>query len=100
MSASAVQPAVSGIQETHEENGGDQDARWKPVLALPCELAVDLPIVALKLRDFLSLHPGSVINTGWGVTRDVPVRVNGTVIGWGEMESIGSHLSVRLTELA
>jgi flagellar motor switch/type III secretory pathway protein FliN len=34
------------------------------------------------------------------VRRDVPLRVNGNVIGWSEFEVVGDTLAVRLTELA
>jgi flagellar motor switch/type III secretory pathway protein FliN len=67
---------------------------------LPCQLAVDLPLPDFKVADFLQLHPGSVIATGWRITQDVPLRINGTLIGWGEFDGSGSRLAVRLTELA
>ena len=76
------------------------DPRWRPVLPLRCLLAVDLPLHGIKVRNFLGLHIGSVVGTGWTATRDVPLQVNGIVIGWGEMESSSNCLAVRVTELA
>jgi flagellar motor switch/type III secretory pathway protein FliN len=67
---------------------------------LPCQLAVELPLPNFKVGDFLKLQPGSVIATAWKITRDVPLRVNGTLIGWGEFDGSGVRLGVRLTELA
>jgi flagellar motor switch/type III secretory pathway protein FliN len=79
---------------------GDEDARWRPVLGLPCELTVDLPLPGFKIADLLKLRAGSVIHAHWRLGRDVPLRLNGTVIGWSEFEVMGNNLAVRLTELA
>jgi len=99
MSAAAVavanpagKPAVQPVPEV-------EDPRWRPVMGLPCELTVDLSLPGFKVAGFLALRVGSVISTAWGVARDVPVRVNGTLIGSGEMEGSGSRLAVRITEL-
>jgi flagellar motor switch/type III secretory pathway protein FliN len=74
--------------------------RWQPVMNLPCQLTVDLGVPAFRVSDFLQLRPGSVIGTQWRVTHDLPLRVNGTLIAWAELEGAGNHLAVRLTELA
>jgi len=79
---------------------GEDDARWKPVLGLPCELTVDLPLPGFRIADLLKLRAGSVINAHWRLGRDVPLRLNGTVIGWTEFEVVADALAVRLTELA
>jgi flagellar motor switch/type III secretory pathway protein FliN len=49
---------------------------------------------------FLKLKPGSVLSTGWRLSRDVPLRINGTLIAWGEFEGTGGRLAVRVTEVA
>jgi flagellar motor switch/type III secretory pathway protein FliN len=77
-----------------------EDERWKRVLGLPCEFIVDLPVPGFKIADLLKLRTGSVINAHWRVGQDVPLRLNGTLIGWSEFEVIGDSLAVRLTELA
>ncbi len=79
--------------ETDEE-------RWQPVMGLPCELSVDLALPHFKVRDFMAVRIGSVLHTGWSMGRDVPLRVNGALIGWGELESISTRLAVRVTDLA
>ncbi len=77
-----------------------EDLRWRPVLDLPCHLTVDLPLPHFSVTDFLALSVGSVIGTSWRLAHDVPVRVNGNLIGWAEFEGAGKRLAVRLTELA
>jgi flagellar motor switch/type III secretory pathway protein FliN len=93
--ASAASSAESGTKPEVEE-----DARWRPVLGLPCELTVELPLPDFKIADLLSLRAGSVVEARWRVGQDVPLRLNGTLIGWSEFEVVGRSLAVRLTELA
>jgi flagellar motor switch/type III secretory pathway protein FliN len=93
------QPASEKLAAEKAETD-KEEACWRPVLGLPCQLVVELPLPDFKVADFLGLQPGSVIGTGWRITHDVPLRVNGTLIGWGEFDGSGNRLSVRLTELA
>jgi flagellar motor switch/type III secretory pathway protein FliN len=81
----------------HESEDG---LRWRPVLELPCELTVDLPLPAFKIADLLQLRLGIVINARWPLGQDVPLRLNGTLVGWIEFEVAGDSLAVRMTELA
>jgi len=86
-----------------EAGGGgeiEEDGRWRPVLGLPCEMIVDLPLPGFKIADLLKLRPGSVIDAHWRLGQDVPLRLNGTLLGWIEFEVMGNSLAVRLTELA
>ena len=86
--------------ETGDAGDTEEDARWRPVLGLPCELIVDLPLPGFKISDLLQLRLGSVIGAHWRLGHDVPLRLNGTLMGWIEFEVMGNSLAVRLTELA
>jgi flagellar motor switch/type III secretory pathway protein FliN len=77
-----------------------EESRWTPVLRLPCHLTVDLPVPAFTIGDLLKMQAGSAFATRWQVGHDVPLRINGTLIGWSEFEVVGQRLAVRLTELA
>lgn len=94
--AAAVMPTKPPANPVMEE----LEARWRPAMNLPCRLTVDLSFPNFKVSNLLALRAGSVIATHWQVTRDVPLRVNGTLIAWGELEAVGARLGVRLTELA
>lgn len=76
------------------------ETRWRPLLGLPAQLTVDLPLPDFTVADLLQLAVGSVMKTSWQVARDVPLRANDTLIGWSEFEAVGNRLAVRLTELA
>jgi flagellar motor switch/type III secretory pathway protein FliN len=98
--------ARANEKEKKEKEDADQissqqeEARWRPVLGLPCQLTVDLPLPSFTVADFLGLRPGSVLGTNWRLAHDIPLRINGTLIAWGEFEGAGSRMAVRLTELA
>ena len=82
-----------------QESTSDPDP-WTHVIALSCQLTVDMPLPEFKVADMLRLKRGSVINSHWRLGADVPLRVNGEVIAHGEFEVVGTQLAVRLTELA
>jgi flagellar motor switch/type III secretory pathway protein FliN len=67
---------------------------------LKCTITLDLPVVGFTIRGLLELRTGAIVETSCKATSDVPVRVNGTLIGWTEFEVIGNTLAVRITELA
>jgi flagellar motor switch/type III secretory pathway protein FliN len=89
-----------GAREQSEQIAEQEEARWQPVMGLPCRLTVELPVPHFRVSNCLALRSGSVIDTGWALTRDVPLRVNGTLIAWGELEGTASGVGLRLTELA
>jgi flagellar motor switch/type III secretory pathway protein FliN len=100
VSAAQAAPAVDKSKPPEKPAPESDDPRWQPVLRLPCQLTVELPIPLFKVSDFLALRTGSVVGTKWNMARDVPLRINGTLIGWGELEGAGNCLAVRLTEIA
>lgn len=81
------------MNETESKN-------WEAALNLRCELVVEVPVPRFTVEGLLSLKPQSVLNTHWPQTRDLPLRVNGQIVGWTEFEVIGERLAVRITELA
>jgi len=81
--------AAAGAQDPMEEFA------W-----LPCQLSVEIPVTRFTVGDLLNLKKGSIVSTGCHHASDVPLRANGLLIGWTEFEVIGTHLTVRITELA
>ena len=73
---------------------------WSQVLDLVCDLTVELPLPQLRVADWLALHERTVVDSRWRVGNDVPLRVNGELLGWCEFEIVENRLAVRLTELA
>jgi flagellar motor switch/type III secretory pathway protein FliN len=100
MAAAAAASPAGGETGRTAPAADSEEARWQPALGLPCQLTVDLPLPAFKVADYLKLRPGSVVATEWRVSHEVPLRINGRLIGWGEFEGSGNRLAVRLMELA
>ncbi len=73
---------------------------WEQALDFACSLTVELPLAHFTVRQALQLTPGMVLSSAWHQSADVPMRVNGRLIAWGEFEVIERALAVRLTELA
>lgn len=67
---------------------------------LPCTLALDLPVVNFTVGHLLNLTNGSVVETAYHQSSDLPLRVNGQLVGWTEFEVVGERLAVRLTDLS
>jgi len=67
---------------------------------LPCTLVLDIPVVRFTVGDLLSLAKGSIVETAYHQSSDLPLRVNGQLVGWTEFEVVGERLAVRLTDLS
>ena len=72
---------------------------WAEALWLPCQLQVDLAVPGFTIGDLLDLEEGSIIDSLWKQNADVPLRVNGLVIGYAEFEVMDAKSAVRVTEL-
>jgi flagellar motor switch/type III secretory pathway protein FliN len=83
-----------------ETSPADDSAAWARVRTLACELTVELILPDVKVRHLIHLQNGLVIDSRWAVGADVPVRINGTLVAWGEFEVVAGRLAVRITELA
>ena len=67
---------------------------------LPCTLALDIPVINFTVRDLLNLVPGAIVETAYHQSSDLPLKVNGQLVGWTEFEVVGDRLAVRLTDLS
>ncbi len=94
----APQPEVEQVTRLLEKPQERDPAEVLPWL--PCTLAVDLPVPRFTVRDLLHLSKGSIVETGYHQSSDLPLRVNGQLVGWTEFEVAGERLAVRLTDLS
>ena len=76
------------------------DDRLNSMPWLPCTLTLDVPVVHFTIADLLELKQGSIVQTAWHHTSDVPLRANQVLIGWTEFDVIEDRLVVRITEQA
>jgi flagellar motor switch/type III secretory pathway protein FliN len=86
---------VSSATERPPEADPNESFPW-----LPCTIALDLPVMNFTVRDLLNLTRGSIVETSYHQSSDLPLRVNGQLVGWTEFEVVGDRLAVRLTDLS
>jgi flagellar motor switch/type III secretory pathway protein FliN len=82
------------------ETAVSEEAMWQRVEQFPCRLTVELRVPLFTVGNLLRLNPGSVIETDWAQSTDVPLVVNKELVGWAEFEVVGEGLAVRVTEFA
>jgi len=104
-------PAANGADETgnsqalvaapvQAQQEADPLALSAPVLLLPVELDVAVPVRQFRVRNLLALQPGHLIESRWGHGEDVPLASGDVQLAWSEFEVIDAQLAVRVTRLA
>jgi flagellar motor switch/type III secretory pathway protein FliN len=101
----AVNPAMLMIDESPAKGPKlvDKSPERDPCELMPwllCTLALDIPVAKFTVGDLLSLANGSTVETAYHQSSDLPLRVNGQLVGWTEFEVVGERLAVRLTDLS
>lgn len=81
--------------DKRQDRSPDEALPW-----LPCTLTVDIPIRKFTVRNLMNLDRGSIVETDHHQSSDLPLRVNGQLVGWTEIEVVGDRLAVRLTDLS
>lgn len=80
----------------------DQTAKapeWRELGWLPFQVSLEVPAERFTVADLLALRPGQLVRTGWSQGTEVPLRANGQLIGWAEVEAVGDRIGARITEL-
>lgn len=100
---SNITKAGTGLGLPSGQHPADKSAERDPAEVLPwlpCTLAVDLPVINFTVGDLLNLTIGEIVETAYHQSSDLPLRVNGQLVGWTEFEVVGERLAVRLTDLS
>ena len=71
-----------------------------PLLRLPVELDVSIPVRDFRVRRLLALEAGQVIETQWAHGEDLPLASGEVQLAWSEFEVVESQLAVRVTRLS
>ena len=95
MSVAATQPMLDA--ETASPLAVDPAKRFPH---LPCRLTLQIPAHQFTVGDLLHLKAGSIVETVYHRSSDLPLHVNGQLVGWTEFEVVGERLAVRLTDLS
>lgn len=74
-------------------------ANFRLLQDVDVKLTVEIGSTSLSLRELLALGEGSVIELDRQANELLDVFVNGTLIGRGEVVTVGDRFGVRMTEL-
>ncbi len=74
-------------------------ANFKLLQDVDVRLTVEIGSTKLTLRELLALSESSVIELDRAANELLDVFVNGTLIGRGEVVTVGDRFGVRMTEL-
>ncbi|MDR6128843.1 flagellar motor switch protein FliN/FliY [Sphingomonas sp. SORGH_AS802] len=74
-------------------------ANFRLLQDVDVKLTVEIGSTHLSLRELLALGEGSVIELDRQANELLDVFVNGTLIGRGEVVTVGDRFGVRMTEL-
>ena len=75
-------------------------ANFRLLQDVDVRLSVEVGATKLKLRELLAMGESSVIELDRFANELLDVLVNGTLIGRGEVVTVGDRFGIRITELA
>jgi flagellar motor switch/type III secretory pathway protein FliN len=96
----------SGENASESEEGldGDPDVAVRRLPThleqLPVDLDVRVPLPGFSMRQLLSLKRGTVLETNWLASEDLPLSCGGEQFLWIEFEAVDDRLTARITRLA
>jgi flagellar motor switch/type III secretory pathway protein FliN len=70
------------------------------IRAIPVQVDVAVPVRNFRVRNVLALAPGTVIESRWSHSEDLPLAAGDVQLAWCEFEVIETQLGVRITRLA
>ena len=71
-----------------------------PLIGLPLQLDVMVPIPSFRIENLLALEKGIVIESHWHHADDIPVWCGGAQLAWAEFEVVEKKLAVRVTRIS
>ena len=77
----------------------EEHPQWPLLSRIPMRLTAGVPVPGFKVRDLLAMRAGSVVETAWPSTEDVPLRMGDVQLSWSEFEVVEGRMAVRLTRL-
>lgn len=94
-----TQPDAQSVADTPANTGASHNP-WDRLLYVPAAVSVEVPVAGLTVGDLFRLEKGSIVAADQLVVSNVPMRVGGRLIAWGEFQVAGEYLAARVAELA
>jgi flagellar motor switch protein FliN/FliY len=90
----------NSIVSVSAKSGPALPGNWAAFQQLTCRLDLEIPVPGFTIAALLRLTVNDVVNSHWLQGSDIPLHVNGKLIGWSEFEVIEERLAARLTQIA
>jgi flagellar motor switch/type III secretory pathway protein FliN len=62
-------------------------------------LTLEVPVINFTVGTLLRMSSGTLVESAWHQSTDIPLRVNGLLMAWTEFEVVGERLAARITDL-
>ncbi len=91
------QVSLESLQDTAAQEAGVDN--WGLVLDVVVPVSVDLGRCTMAIRDVMRIRAGSVVTLDKPLGEPVDLRINGEVIGSGEVVVVGDQIGIQIVDL-
>ncbi|NNE09166.1 MAG: flagellar motor switch protein FliN [Gemmatimonadetes bacterium] len=91
------QVSLESLQDTAAQEAGVDN--WGLVLDVVVPVSVDLGRCTMAIKDVMRIRAGSVVTLDKPLGEPVDLRINGEVIGSGEVVVVGDQIGIQIVDL-
>lgn len=91
------QVSLESLQDTTAQEAGVDN--WGLVLDVVVPVSVDLGSCTMAIKDVMQIRAGSVVTLDKPLGEPVDLRINGEVIGTGEVVVVGDQIGIQIVDL-
>lgn len=85
--------------ETPKVTDNDIQRNLEMIFDVPVNISAELGRSVIKIRDLLSLSPGSVVELERVAGEAIDLMVNGVLVGKGDVVVVNENFGLRITEI-
>jgi len=78
---------------------GSQQANLEMIIDVPIKVSAELGSSVIKVKDLLNLCPGAVVELDRQAGESIDLKVNGVLIGKGDVVVVNENFGLRITEV-
>lgn len=82
-----------------EPSTSRSDDEWLALADMRVRLNIALALEGFRMRQLRELDVGSILETRYTCSDELPLFVQQTQVAWGEFEVLDQHICLRLTSL-
>jgi flagellar motor switch/type III secretory pathway protein FliN len=102
--ASTETPLIAPQEEPARPDGWmnriEEHPAWPSLARVPETLTALIPLRRFTVRSLLLLDKGQMIESNRSLTEDIPMKIGGVQIAWGEFEVVERTMALRVTRVA